>query len=333
MPMCGSQMPICDVPIRFDTYTGCSHACTYCFVKRLSDISDIGVGESISSLESFIKGKRTKLTSWCDWDIPIHWGGTSDPFQPCELIHRRSLEALKVLKKYNYPFIVSTKSILPTKEEYKTELDGSNCVFQISMVAKEYDKFESGASTYIQRLDMARIMSPLVKRVIVRIQPFVPEVEKSVIINIPLLKDAGVYGIVLEGMKYKTKRQNTEKWYGDNVIKKDILRSCFDRIKQECHKNGLVFLCGENRLRSMGDDITCCGCGGLDGFKVNTYNINSFNCGRKPEKTEAQSKIGTAGGFITLCSGMEHKYGLALEKASFSETMERYYRAHKDLIG
>jgi len=333
MPMCGSQMPICDVPIRFDTYSGCSHACTYCFVKRLSDIREVGLGESISSLENFVKGNRTKNTAWCDWDIPLHWGGVSDPFQPCELLHRRSLEALRIFKQYNYPFIVSTKSILPIKEEYKAELNGSNCVFQISMVSSEYDKFETGASTYAQRLDMAKIISPLVKRLIVRIQPFVPEVEKSVIKNIPLLKEAGVYGVVLEGMKYRTKRENTEKWYGDYVLKKDILRSSFERIKKECHKYGLVFLCGENRLRSMGDSLTCCGCGELEGFRVNTYNINSFNCGRAPLKTQAQTKIGTAGGFITVCQGMEHKYGLALEKASFSETMERYYRTHKNIIG
>ena len=82
----------------------------------------------------------------------------------------------------------------------------------------------------------------------------------------------------------------------------------------------------------MGDDLTCCGCGGLEGFKVNTYNQNSFNCGRKYELSEAQKKIGTAGGFITMCEGMEHKYGLALEKMSFAEAMERHYRQHPDLV-
>ena len=332
MPICGSQIPICDVPIRYDTYTGCSHACTYCFVKRFSDIRDISIGESPKALKDFIEGKRNKRTSWCDWDIPIHWGGTSDPFQPCERIHKRSLESLKILKESNYPYIISTKSILPMEDEYFNIISGSNCVFQISMVASEYDKYETGASTYEDRMTMVKKISPVVKRVIGRIQPFVPEIEKSVIKNIPRLKDNGMYGVVIEGMKYKTKRYNTEKWYGDNVLKKEVLQNSFSRIKEECHKNGLVFLCGENRLRSMGDDLTCCGCGGLEGFSVNTYNLNSFNCGRKPVKTDAQMKIGTAGGFISLCSGMEHKYDLALEKASFAETMGRYYREHKDVV-
>ena len=333
MPTCGSQMPICDVPIRFDTYKGCSHACTYCFVKRLSDIRDIELGETPKALEDFIKGKRTKKTSWCDWDIPIHWGGVSDPFQPCEKIHKRSLECLKILKKTNYPYIVSTKSILPIGKEYLDEISGSNCVFQISAVCSRYDEYERGASTFEQRLEMMRVLSPVVKRLVVRVQPFVPAVEKDVIINLKRYKEAGVYGVVLEGMKYKTKRKDTVRFEGDNVINIDILRSSLNRIKSAAHDNGLVFLSGENRLRSMGDSLTCCGCEGLDGFKVNTYNINSFNCGRKTAPTEAQKEKGTAAGFIAVCSGMEQKYGLALEKASFAETMERYYRKHKGIIG
>jgi DNA repair photolyase len=333
MPTCGSQMPICDVPIRYDTYKGCTHACTYCFVKRLSDIREVKIGEGPKALEEFIKGKRTKITSWCDWDIPIHWGGVSDPFQPCEKIHKKSLDSLKILKESNYPYIVSTKSILPIDNEYFDLISGSNCVFQISAVSSKYDEYEKGASTYNQRLEMMRVLAPVVKRLVVRVQPYVLEVERDVIKSMDLYSKIGVYGIVVEGMKYRTKRKDTVRFEGDNVINIDMLRSSLNRVKSAAHEAGLVFLCGENRLRSMGDSLTCCGCEGLDGFNVNTYNINSFNCGRKTTPTDAQNKKGTASGFITVCQGMEHKYGLALEKASFAETMERYYRKHKGIIG
>lgn len=72
---CGSQIILCDLPIRYDTYTGCSHACAYCFVKRKRDISQIAVDASIDTLKKFIKGERTQKTRWCDWNIPLHWGG------------------------------------------------------------------------------------------------------------------------------------------------------------------------------------------------------------------------------------------------------------------
>ncbi len=84
MPKCGSQCYLCDLPIRFDTYEGCSHACEYCFVKRKNTISNIKDGEGPEALLKFIKGQRNAETSWCDWNIPLHWGGMSDPFQPVE---------------------------------------------------------------------------------------------------------------------------------------------------------------------------------------------------------------------------------------------------------
>lgn len=75
MPECGSQITICDLPVRFDTYVGCSHGCKYCFVQKKSDLSDIKKGESVNVLRSFISGNRNQNTKWCDWDIPLHWGG------------------------------------------------------------------------------------------------------------------------------------------------------------------------------------------------------------------------------------------------------------------
>ena len=116
MPRCGSQCTLCDLPISFDTYKGCTHACSYCFVKRKKDISEVDFGESADSLLNFIKGKRDQKTKWCDWQIPIHWGGMSDPFQPAEAIHRRSLECLKVLEKTQYPFPLVLRGILITTE-------------------------------------------------------------------------------------------------------------------------------------------------------------------------------------------------------------------------
>ena len=102
MPECGSQCWLCDLPIRFDTYKGCSHGCTYCFVQRKSSL-EVGLNESPERLYEFTQGKRNQKTVWADWDIPIHFGGMSDPFQPCEKQHKKTLEALKILAKTQYP--------------------------------------------------------------------------------------------------------------------------------------------------------------------------------------------------------------------------------------
>ena len=55
---CGSQIVLCDLPVRIDTYTGCSHACKYCFVKKKVDISEIRQDNCAGALREFIAGKR-----------------------------------------------------------------------------------------------------------------------------------------------------------------------------------------------------------------------------------------------------------------------------------
>ena len=91
--------------------------CRYCFVQLKYDISNIERGEGPKSLRGFIDGQRNGETEWCDWNIPIHWGGMSDPFQPVEREHRLSHDALKVFAETQYPFVVSTKGILLAEPE------------------------------------------------------------------------------------------------------------------------------------------------------------------------------------------------------------------------
>lgn len=92
---CGSQVILCNLPIRFDTYKGCSHGCRYCFAQKKRNIGKIERDETVEAMRSFIEGKRNRETAWCDWNIPIHWGGMSDPFQPVEKNIRASYECLK----------------------------------------------------------------------------------------------------------------------------------------------------------------------------------------------------------------------------------------------
>ena len=193
---CGTQVILCNLPIRFDTYKGCSHGCKYCFVQKKANIAKIQRDETVEALRSFIEGKRGRETAWCDWNIPIHWGGMSDPFQPIEKNIRASYECLKLLAETQYPFVVSTKGRLAAESEYLDLLAKCNCVVQVSMVCSKYDQLEPGTPPYEERLKMVETLAGRVQRVIVRIQPYMPEVFRDVMKNIPRLAAAGVYGIV-----------------------------------------------------------------------------------------------------------------------------------------
>jgi DNA repair photolyase len=328
MPECGSQILICDIPVRFDTYRGCEHGCAYCFAMRKIDIANISKGEGVEALKNFINGKRNAECAWCDWDIPLHWGGMSDPFQPLEKKYRKSFDALKLFAETQYPFVVSTKNKMIAEDEYLELVKQCNCVVQFSAVCGEYNRIEKGASTFEERIEAASIISKH-KRVIIRVQPYMPGVFKSVLKNIDCFHDAGVYGVVFEGMKYFQKKENTVKLGNDHVYPSNILKEHFDAFKEKLHTKGMKFYSGENRLRSMGDDLCCCGIDGL-GWKANTANLNHYLFDRVNYKfTDAMRTSKGNSCFSSI--NQDSKAKQTLQEISFERIMNLYAQSGKFL--
>ena len=323
MPRCGSQIILCDVPIRFDTYVGCSHNCSYCFVKNERDISKIAKGESPNMLLNFINGKRNNETNWCDWDIPLHWGGMSDPFQPIEKEIKNSLECLKIFAKTKYPFIVSTKNKLISEGPYLSLIKECNCVVQFSAACNSYNKFEKGASSFEERMQAADIISKY-KRVNIRIQPYIHELKSEILKSISIFKEVGVYGIIVESMKYKKKVKDTVKIGGDFCYPTKILRKDYEEIKQEAHAQGIKFYAGENRLRFMGDNLCCCGIEGLN-FQVNTFNLNHklYGGGERMEITKSMEQQNSSHVFKTMHQDSLWTYHL--KDKTFEEIMKEHF--------
>ncbi len=308
MPKCGTQCILCDFPVRFDTFSGCRHACEYCFTRRKLDKNigteaDISSSEGPVSLRSFIEGERKGEVAWVDWDLPIHIGGMSDPYQPEEKEKRRTFECLKILAETKYPFIISTKGRLAVEKEYLDIVSKCNVCFQISLVSPNYDKLEQGAPPFEERIEMIRKISKVVPRLNIRIQPYMVEELNSVMeILLPKIKEAGAYGVTVEGMKaWKGKLPGMEAVGGDMCYPTWLLEEHFLKIKNRAHDIGLGFWSGENRLRFMGDSLGCCGCDDMEGFVGNKYNLNHFYNGENPQPTEAMKKIGTTICFRSLC--------------------------------
>lgn len=305
---CGSQITICDMPVHFDNYIGCSHACEYCFVKRKKDINKIKpIKNCYNNLKGFIEGKRQSDTNWCDWNIPIHWGGMSDPFQPIEKNNKENIDStyniLKLLAETKYPVVISTKGKLCIDKEYLELLEQCNVVMQISCISKYYDNIEKGAPTYEERLRIIDVLSKNVQRVIVRCQPYIPDAKHDILRNSLIdFAKAGAYGVIFEGMKYTKKplscKYGLERVGGDLCYNKKLLQEHFELFRYKAHDLGLKFFVGENRLRTMGDSLCCCGCADL--FEVNTFNCNHLLNGDKTKPTEAMKKKGSAAVFHTL---------------------------------
>lgn len=294
MPDCGSQCWLCDLPVHFDTYKGCTHDCRYCFARKQRDIGKIEFNEGAKQLKDFVEGKRKRDVSWCDWDIPIHIGGLSDPFQPLEKKYRRTFECLEILAETKYPVIISTKGRLCVEPDYLALLRQCNVCMQVSIVCASYDKLEKGAPPFAERLEMVDTLAKHVKRVNVRVQPYMHEVFREVMENVPRFAQAGAYGATFEGMKYQKKKPGLVKCGGDMVYPVEILKHDFERLRDVCHENGMAFWSGENRLRRMGDSLTCCGIEGMEGFQPNVYNLNHLLNGDKVEPTAKMCEARTA---------------------------------------
>lgn len=280
---------------------------------------DVSNGESADALKRFIQGSRVKETNWCDWDIPLHWGGMSDPFQPVELERKRSLEALRVFAETQYPFIVSTKSDIITKEPYLSLIKQCNCVVQFSAVCDKYDRFERGASSFRDRVKAASIISQY-KRVNIRVQPYTPAVFKDILNSIDLFHEAGVHGVIFEGMKYTVKKEGTIKCAGDYVYPVELLKKHFEIFKEKLHKYGMKFYAGENRLRSMGDSLCCCGIDGL-GWRPNTANLNHrLYDAERYVFTDKMKELGTATCFKAM--GQDTINSRFFRKSSFADIMK-----------
>jgi len=303
MPSCGSQVTLCNLPIRFDTYLGCEYGCIYCFAARggKQESKRVRKEETTVALARFIAGERIQETNWCDWDIPLHWGGVSDPFQPYELEARLSFACLGAFAESGYPFVVSSKSILPASEEYYAKFKDCNFVYQVSMVSPRYDKLEPGAPSYNERLAILSKMAKVAKRVIIRAQPYTPDIHADLLAAIPKYAQLGVHGVVVEGMKCTRKVRGYISSGPDYVYPKLILKQRFEEIRNACHDVGLEFYSGENRLREMGDSLTCCGCEGIPGWRVSKCNLNQFLHDKASYRfTDTQERVGTAGCFRTV---------------------------------
>lgn len=318
---CGSQAVLCEYPVRLDTYSGCSHGCKYCFARTKVDIEKVTMKNCAKQLRGFIEGKRNGVTKWCDWAIPLHWGGLSDPFQPVERRAGASIECLKIFAETKYPVIISTKGKLITEEPYLSILRECNAVVQVSMVCSSYDRMEPGAPSFEERLSMVARLAGNCRRVIVRAQPYITGVKREFLSNIPRFAKAGAHGVTVEGMKFKKGKPGLVKVRGDYCYPEDLLEAHYALIRDACHDAGLAFFCAENRLRPMGDSPACCGCGDLPGFRGNRFNAVSLLNGIDCAPTERMKEVGTA-----MCFKAIHQSpgsSIELRKESFASQMAK----------
>jgi hypothetical protein len=198
------------------------------------------------------------------------------------------------------------------------------------MVCSSYDVLEKGCPSFEERLKMLEKVSAKVKRTIVRIQPYMCEVFDEVYNNLEKFKQAGAYGVIVEGMKFSKKKDGMVRVGFDFLYPYENIKKDFLKLKEKAHSIGLKIYAGENRIRALGDNLTCCGIDGLEGFIPNNFNLNNILNGKKPIPTKQQKEKNTGHCFRALEANTIG--GNIVDKQSFAFNMLNIYKTKNKTI-
>ena len=148
-----SQYAFCGLPLRLDSYRGCSFRCLYCFARnrggaRSNDEVVVPadpnyVARVLTQALNESRSPNGLIASFLRQRVPIHFGGMSDPFQPAERSFNVTKRILEAVRQYDYPLVISTRSALVAEKSYLAilkELSSVVVQFSFSSTADEIAK-------------------------------------------------------------------------------------------------------------------------------------------------------------------------------------------------
>lgn len=237
-----SKFAICGLPIRVDSYKTCSFGCKYCFaenreiMKYEKRIQVGNVAQVERKLKKIFNEKEIDNCNLLDvlieQGITWHWGGMSDPFQPCERKLGITKQLIDVTNKYGIHVLFSTKSNTTYDVDIRPDLHS----FQLSISNVEDLKFiEPNVPTIESRYKFYRNLKDKGFKVGIRIQPFIPNVSTLKIVE--MFRDADQF--TLEGIKIVPQ----------NKACKEFILNKLGLKKDEFTQMGLLNLKPEIRLK------------------------------------------------------------------------------------
>jgi len=206
-----SQVFFCSSPLRLDPLNKCSFGCTYCFARRRSrNNTPRGVrAASVAAIEARFDRVssgvvQSALDEFLQRRIALQFGALQDPFSSFQGIEDVSLDLLRILKRHDYPTLISTKSGAWLQPRFLRILDGMNVVFRLSAssVPEQARKdVDIGCAPFAETIERIRTLARLGIPAMLRIQPVIPGFEDEAIRMTTLAADAGAKAVSFEYLK------------------------------------------------------------------------------------------------------------------------------------
>ncbi len=282
----------CLYTFEIDTYgRGCAFNCAYCYAKAELIVhgywnAPIPVPVDINVIRKvfytvFETNKKSKWRSILEKRIPLRIGSMSDSFMPMDKKYGVTKELLRILKFYDYPYIIFTRSDVVSHDEYLKLMNPKQVSIQmsISSINDELNrKVEPGAPSAKLRLQALKKVAEAGFWTTVRVNPLFPIYPDGYFTNpkfkwegevprfdytsfdmvaafaehkIPamLAGFARFSSLALNGVE-RTTGMNLRQFYDRNAIYKSKrdwhysdaeIRYYYDRFKFECLKHGVQF--------------------------------------------------------------------------------------------
>jgi DNA repair photolyase len=178
----------CHYSFEIDCYgRGCTFNCLYCYAKeqlfaRKYWNEPIPFPVNLADVRKtfhtvFETSRKSKWRAILEQRIPLRIGSMSDSFMWMDRKYGVAKELLKILKFYEYPYIVFTRSDLLAEDEYLSLLSPELCSIQFSISGgneKLTKLLEPGAPTVARRLKALKVLADAGIWTTVRINPLFP---------------------------------------------------------------------------------------------------------------------------------------------------------------
>lgn len=225
--------------------------------------------------------------------VPVHFGGMSDPFSNPKA-SATSKDLLKILSKYDYPTVISSKNTteLTTPDVVEIMCEMKYLAIQISLCTSNDELasvIEPNAPPPSERLNAIKQLSDMGFHMIVRLQPLIPPIRQEVTEElIPAVAEVGAKHVIVEFIKLPVERKMSQfeefliktdwKLYelfedkGASLVGREWLLPVDYRwdslqpIIRSINRHGMTYGAGDYGLNHFSDTACCCGIDILDGF-------------------------------------------------------------------
>lgn len=178
----------CHYTFEIDTYgRGCVHNCVYCYAKDQLTLKGYWnrphpMPLDLSEVRKifytvFETNKKSKWREVLEQRIPLRIGSMSDSFMWMDRKYKVTHELLKILKYYQYPYVIFTRSDLVANDEYIEVIDPKIAAVQFSISGNDEEltkMIEPGAPSIKRRFKALKKLNESGIYSTVRINPLFP---------------------------------------------------------------------------------------------------------------------------------------------------------------